>query len=301
MSEKITNPYIILKEYLDSKDCDQIKKLMELSYSKDQTNLKLELDYKLTVVKHAKDRLKNINEYLYYIDGHLVSYLGICDFGGNVLELNGLTHPDYRRQGLFGKLFALAVQEAKRAGQENVLLLTDEKSVSGNRFIEKAGGSYKTSEYRMKLSEKPDLEGLAASVKKEVTLKTADKSDLKDIARQNAIHFNTTEESEAALLDESSLQEGLYMIQLNGETIGKIQVDYEDNYAFIYGFGILPEFRGRGYGKSAFSNTLSIIKGKNISNVELDVESKNRNALNLYKSFGFEEMSVMNYYNYVIE
>lgn len=299
MSANFSNPYITLKEYLDSRDCDQIKKLVELSYANDQTNLKLELDYKLTVVKHEKDRLKNINEYLYYYDGNLVSYLGICDFGGNVLELNGLTHPEYREQGLFGRLFALAVQEAKRAGQETVLLLTDEKSVSGNQFIEKAGGSYKTSEFRMKLFEKTELKGFAAY--EDITLKTADQSDLNEIARQNALHFNTTEESEAALLDESMLHDGIYMIQLKGETIGKIHVDYEDNYAFIYGFGILPEFRGRGYGKSAFSNILSIIKGKNIANVELDVESKNRNALNLYKSFGFEEMSVMNYYNYAIE
>lgn len=300
MADQTANPSIILKEYPDKKDCDEIKKLMEFCYSRDHTNLKLELDYKLTAIKPQENRLKNINEFLYYLNGNLVSYLGICNFGGDVLELNGMTHPDYRRMGCFQKLFALALQEAKNTGHKRVLLLTDKKSVSGNGFIKKSGGIYKTSEYRMKLFEVPAAKGIPAHTNADITLKPADKTDLKEIARQNALHFNSTEESEAAILDESMLHEGMYMVKLKEEVIGKICVDYDPDYAFIYGFGILPEFRGRGYGKAAFRAALAIIKAKNIGNVELDVESKNRNALNLYKSFGFEEMSVMNYYEYLL-
>ncbi len=289
-----------MKEFLTKKDSEDIKNLMELCYSNDQINLKLELDYKQTVRKHSGPELKDINELMYYADGKLVSYLGICNFGGNVLELNGMTHPEYRKKGLFQRLFQLAVMEAKNGGHKSLLLLSDEKSESGNRFIRETGASYKTSEFRMKLFEKPETDSLQSALNPDITLKTADKSDLKEIARQNALHFNTTEESEALLLDESMLQEGMYMVQLNGETIGKISVEYDENSAFIYGFGILPEYRRKGYGKAAFQALLYIIKGKGPFDILLDVESKNRNALNLYKSFGFEEMSVMNYYEYMI-
>lgn len=289
-----------MKEFLTKKDSEDIKNLMELCYSNDQINLKLELDYKQTVRKHSGPELKDINELMYYADGKLVSYLGICNFGGNILELNGMTHPEYRKKGLFQRLFQLAVMEAKNGGHKSLLLLSDEKSEAGNRFIRETGASYKTSEFRMKLFEKPETDSLQFALNPDITLKTADKSDLKEIARQNALHFNTTEETEALLLDESMLQEGMYMVQLNGETIGKISVEYDENSAFIYGFGILPEYRRKGYGKTAFQALLHIIKGKGPFDILLDVESKNRNALNLYKSFGFEEMSVMNYYEYMI-
>ncbi len=289
-----------MKEFLTKKDSEDIKNLMELCYSNDQINLKLELDYKQTVRKHSGPELKAINELMYYADGKLVSYLGICNFGGNVLELNGMTHPEYRKKGLFQRLFQLAVMEAKKSGHKSLLLLSDEKSEAGNRFIKETGASYKTSEFRMKLFEKTETDSLQFTLNPDITLKTADKSDLKEIARQNALHFNTTEESEALLLDESMLQEGMYMVQLNGETIGKISVEYDENSAFIYGFGILPEYRRKGYGKAAFQALLHIIKGKGPFDILLDVESKNRNALILYKSFGFEEMSVMNYYEYMI-
>lgn len=43
---------------------------------------------------------------------------------------------------------------------------------------------------------------------------------------------------------------------------------------------------------------LNMLNKENIFNVELDVEVKNKRALNLYISCGFKEESVMNYYEY---
>ncbi len=78
------------------------------------------------------------------------------------------------------------------------------------------------------------------------------------------------------------------MVYLKSEIIGKIRVDYSDNLAFICGFGILPDFRGKGYGKATLMEVLRLINEKNINEIELDVETKNSNPLNLYKSVGFE-------------
>ena len=39
------------------------------------------------------------------------------------------------------------------------------------------------------------------------------------------------------------------MVELKEAIIGKIKVEYSDNSAFICGFGILPDFRCKGYGK----------------------------------------------------
>ncbi len=299
MSHTFSDSYLILKEYLTGKDYEEIKSLTEICYLHDHTNLKPELDYKLTVTKHSDTGIKNINEFLYYTDEGLVSYLGISCFGGKVYELNGMTHPDFRRKGLFQKLFTLALQESLSHGRINLLLLTDEKSGSGRQFIEQAGGRYKFSEYRMKQILRPDT-AAAAFHNADIILKAADKTELKEIARQNAIYFNTAEESETSVPDKEMPHEGMFMIKRKEETIGKIEVQYEDNSAFISGFGILPEYRGLGYGKAALYTLLEMIGNKEIKDIQLDVESKNRSALNLYKAFGFEEISVMNYYEYVI-
>lgn len=71
MSEKILNQAICLKKYISEKEYKEISQLEELCSSKDKTNLKLELDYKLNIPKNSEIGLKTINEFLYYINGTL--------------------------------------------------------------------------------------------------------------------------------------------------------------------------------------------------------------------------------------
>ncbi|AGK99441.1 GNAT family N-acetyltransferase [Clostridium pasteurianum] len=295
MSEKVLNQAICLKKYISEKEYKEISQLEKLCSSKDKTNLKLELDYKLNMRRNSEIGLKNINEFLYYIDEVLVAYLGISSFGSNIGEINGITHLDWRRKGLFKKLLELAIEECQNRGFNKLLLLSDGESRSGVEFIKAFGGKYDFSEYRMKLLSKASSESINS-----ISLRKAEKFDWKEIARQNALFFNDAEESESFPEEEEIVNQVTYMVELKKEIIGKIRVEYSDNSAFICGFGILPDFRGKGYGKSALKEALRLINGKNIYNIELDVECKNNTALNLYKACGFEEKSVMNYYKYSI-
>jgi len=294
MLEKILNETISLKQYISEKEYKEINQLKELCCSQDKTNLKLELDYKINMKRNSEIGLKNINEFLYYIDDILVAYLGISSYGGsNIGEINGMTHPDWRRKGVFKKLFVFAMEQCKGRSFNKILLLTDGNSSSGIEFIKTANGSYDFSEYRMKLLSKAFSESLSS-----IILRKAEKLDRKEIARQNAIYFNDSEACDGFPEEEDNLNEVTYMVELKEEIIGKIRVEYNDNSAFIYGFGILPDFRGKGYGKAALKEALRIINEKSIYEIELDVECKNSTALNLYKDCGFEEKSVMNYYKY---
>jgi len=295
MSEKIFNQVICLKENTSEKEYKEINKLQEIISLKDNVNLKLELDYRLKILKNSGNVLKNINEFLYYIDDSLVAYLGISCFGGNVAEINGMTHPDWRRKGIFKKLFELAMSECKKRNFNEILLLADGKSDSGIEFIKAVGGEYEVSEYRMKTSNKTCHEDINL-----IKLRKAEVSDKKEIGRQDSIFFYDEKESEY-IKEESEIRiDNSYMLELNNDDIGKINIKYKNNSAFISGFGILPEFRGKGYGKIALKEALKLINEKNINQVGLDVSCKNDTALNLYKSCGFEEKSVMNYYKYDI-
>ena len=296
MVEKVLNETICLKQYISEKEYKEINKLEKICRIQDKTNLKLEIDYKLNRNRKSEIGLKNIDEFLYYVEGVLVAYLGISNFGGsNIGEINGVTHPDYRRKGLFRKLFELAVHQCRGRGFSKILLLSDGNSSSGLEFIKTVYGIYDFSEYRMKLIDKTIMDNINC-----ISLRKATKLDGKEIGRQNAVFFNDSEECEAFPEEEEKLNEITYMVEVKREVIGKIRVEYSDNSAFISGFGLLPSFRGKGYGKATLKEALQLINEKNIYDIELDVECKNSTALNLYKSCGFHEKSVMNYYKYDI-
>jgi ribosomal protein S18 acetylase RimI-like enzyme len=294
MSEKILDEAITIKKYISEKEYKEISKLEKICFLQDKTNLKLELDYRMNVRRNPEIGLKEINELLYYVQDTLVAYIGISSFGGsNVGEVNGMTHPNFRRKGLFKRLFELAMEECKKRKFNKVLLLSDGNSRSGIEFINSVSGEYDFSEYRMKVINKTTIGSISP-----VRLRKAEKPDGKQIARQNAIFFDHSEEYEWSSEEDDDLSKNTYMVELNEAVIGKIAISYDDNSAFISGFGILPDFRGKGYGKASLKEALRLIDEKGIHNIELDVESKNSNALNLYKACGFKEQSVMSYYKY---
>jgi GNAT superfamily N-acetyltransferase len=296
MSQNLINETICLKQYTSGKEYKEISNLEEICRSQDKTNLKLELDYRLNVSKNSQIGLENINEFLYYIEDKLVAYLGISSFrGSNIGEINGMTHPDYRRKGLFKKLLELAIDECTKRNFNKLLLLSDGNSSSGVEFIKSSLGIYDFSEYRMQLLNKTSLQSINS-----ISLRKAGKQDGIEIGRQNAVFFNISEVCECFPEEEEELNNTTYMVELNDVSIGKIRINYIDNSAFISGFGIVPDFRGKGYGKAALISALRLINQKNIYKIELDVECKNDTALNLYKVCGLEEKSVMNYYKYNI-
>jgi len=309
MQQDKTTHFIRTMKHLTEKEYSELSHLQEICFKDDGINLKLELEYKLHLGKASNQAYHNStvddsiqsNEFLYYIDDILVSYLGISCFGGNIGEINGMTHPDWRRKGLFQSLLSLAFKECQQRNFSQLLLLSDGKSDSGNTFIQKIGGTYEHSEYRMKLCH-DDLSDLLNP--SSISLRIATEKDSTEIAKQNTIYFNEEEEDpdEDASSDIKILPNvDVYLVELSGETIGKINIEYSSSSAFVFGFGILPAYRGKGYGKATLKDVLQIIQARGIKDVELDVVCTNGNALNLYKACGFEEKSIMNYYALLID
>ena len=290
---KTLDEKIILRENLSEKEYEEIIRLEGICNKEDKVNLKLELDFKMNFIKSSNNcGIENINEFLYYNNNTLVSYLGIVSFGGKkTAEINGMTHPDFKRKGLFKKLLDLALEECHRAKYDKILLLCDGKSKSGIKFIEDNLGKYSFSEYRMKANNKIHNE-----VAKNIVLRKATNEDGKEIVKQNEIYFGQPLEYECFPEEEEKVGQITYMVELKNKIIGKITISFGDGPAFISGVGILPQYRGRGYGKETLKEALRLIKERGINEVELDVECKNDTALSLYKECGFQEQSSMNYY-----
>lgn len=139
--KNVNEPFIKLKMYLTEKDYELVAALEQTCSQNEQTTLKLELDYKLGVTLSDAGNLddKEMNEFLYFNGQQLIGYIGICSFGGEgtTLEITGMVHPEYRRKGIFMKLYELVIVECKKRNLGGVLLLCDRKSISGSQFSKK--------------------------------------------------------------------------------------------------------------------------------------------------------------------
>lgn len=319
----IKAPWIKLAEYLNQEDYDLIGGLQKRCMEADKITLKLELDYKLAVASDSSKSagVREINEFLYFDGDLLIGYIGICGFGGagNPLEITGMVDPDYRKQGVFSQLHHLILAECSKRKAERVLLLCDKASPSGQSFIRKTGAIYKNSEYEMFLREdqpEPKEELFCG-----ITLQKATNSDAYEVARQNSIYFGdllpVTENSQTGdnnrisgeeslasediLLPEEEEKRGMtiYLAKKDGVTIGKAHLETGSEVSGIYGLGVLPEYRGKGYGRALLLRSVEQMKKCGSRNIMLQVATKNEKALNLYLSCGFVGTSTMDYFDLI--
>ncbi|MGP4074301.1 GNAT family N-acetyltransferase [Halobacillus sp. K22] len=289
----LKNPGIVIKGFLEYDDYKSINKLKEYCIAHDNLTLKLELDFKLS---HALCEMKDINqanEFMFYDGRKLIGYIGVCQFGEEALEVNGMVHPDYRRRGVFSRLYALVEDEWCKRSTEVMLLLSDHNSLSGQAFIKYTGAQYDSSEYEMFLTDEPKEK----IVTEPVFLRRAMNKDANEIAKQNDLYFQTESSTELTLPEEEAKRGvDIYLADLEQSCIGKVHLDKQDSTGAIYGLGVLPEYRGKGYGREILLRAIEKLKEMKVHEIKLQVAVKNKNALSLYQSCGFEEASTMDYY-----
>ena len=85
-------------------------------------------------------------------------------------------------------------------------------------------------------------------------------------------------------------------ITLNGEDIGYGQVLILDGNYTIANLGILKKYQGKGYGKELLSHILNLACENNLSEISIRVKESNEIAYNMYKKFGFKEISKIDSY-----
>ncbi len=310
---------IQIKEYLSEHDLIEVQELEKQCIAYDTTSLKLELDYKFMVGQENKNAyIENMNEFFYYIDQVLVGYMGICSFGGSDLEVNGMVHPDHRRKGIFTQLFTMVKNEwfMRKINQDNLkmLILSDANSKSGEHFVDSVKANFNLAEYEMVHNNTKEIGKREAPKSKDDTiyLRKASNADALEIARQNEIYFGDVHKNEVdnedkdtseptiLIYPEEEEKRGMtiYMAELGSTIIGKVHIEMNKNRGGIFGLGILPEFRRKGYGREILTQAVSLMQNNGCKEVFLQVVTENEKALDLYLDCGFVKQSTMNYYNY---
>jgi ribosomal protein S18 acetylase RimI-like enzyme len=285
MKVKMNNSFIKLKERIDKSDFNDINNLKDACIDYDKIHLKLEIDYKLSNGEKYGNNMNKINEFMFYDDNKLVGYAGICDFGGDEIEVNGMVHPEYRRRGIFTRLFSLVKDEFNKRDSKGMLLLSDNNSIGGISFIKRITDDYHHSEYDMNL----DMDVIHKENFDNLVFRKVVKEDIAKIARENLKFFNDND-IDGILFDST------YVLETGNVIIGKVRLEIVDNIGGIYGLEVLPEYRGKGYGRELLIRSINKLKESKVNAINLQVETKNNNALNLYKSCGFKVNYTMDYY-----
>jgi ribosomal protein S18 acetylase RimI-like enzyme len=236
------------------------------------------------------------NDFLFYADGQLVGLLALDDMGKEDRELTGMVHPNYRRRGIFSLLLHSAKEEAKRRQIQRLVLVCERFSRSGLAFVESTGAVYDFSEHKMDLQRYQPRGTCSPSLRVE----QAGADEVETLASIVAASFGQSVEGArqhiASSIDSPTTR--YYLARLGNEPIGCLDIFYSDpGTAGIYGFGILPQFRRHGFGRQFLEQIINMIHAEGQRRIELEVETDNHNAIALYHSVGFVEVTTYGYYN----
>jgi len=143
-----------------------------------------------------------------------------------------------------------------------------------------------------------------------LTFRKAMNADAYEIHRQNAIYFGdklgeeeTSDSKAGMILPEEEEKRGMtiYLAEVDQRVIGKVHIQLSPGIGGIYGLGILPEYCGKGHGRTTLLKAVEKLKEANARDIMLQVAVENANALRLYQSCGFVETSTMDYYELIMK
>ncbi len=277
------------KQGLAQEELAEIEDLATICEAYEQLHMKLNWD---TLRSRPKDQT---NDFLYYENGVLVGFLAFFSFNPIEGEVSGMVHPEHRRKGIFTQLFTAVREECQSRSIPTLLLIVEHDSQTGQGFAASLQPGYQHSEYKMELAEVKTLPELDARLH----FRLAQPADAPILAHITAISFDMPEPDVTWYSQEKidDVRSKVFIASLDETPIGKLDVSLNAHEAYIMGFGVLPPYRGRGYGRQILAQTIREILAHGQNRIVLEVATDNRNALILYQSCGFREISSYDYYS----
>ncbi len=239
-------------------------------------------------------------DFLYFEQGHLVGYVGIDNYGTEQKELIGMVHPEYRRKRIGTQLLQAAKEEGRLSGIKQLVMTCERISTSGQEFAKAIHAHLDYSEHAMVLGTYKER----LVFDERLTFRQAEGPD--DLDAVAAIMATDLGDIEHARKYVSSMtkqpNQRFYLMTFGGtdlgcdEPIGSIRLDDMGQQVGIYGFVVRPEYRGRGYGRLLLQEVITTIHEEGSKDILLEVDVNNTNALELYRSCGFEITATYDYY-----
>lgn len=258
---------------------------------------------------HLPDRTASTKPTIH--ETELVGYLSIFLPEETTAELNVLIHPDYRRKGIFTELLRRAKSALSAIGTQEFIFVCEPSATDAATAMQTMKAEKRSSEYQMLLESSAhvsssfqnrmpapgSLEPPKGNPKQSPSISSgklleATPDDLPLLGRMNALFFGTSEEMGERFAEDSYYTPGttVYKYVITEENkkavpIGTVCFYEEENIGNIFGLGLLPKYRGYGFGQDLLSRLLARIPAN--KQIYLQVSSQNSAAFQLYQKAGF--------------
>ena len=237
--------------------------------------------------------------FLRYEKEELVAFLTVFLPTKEEGEISAFTHPKYRKERRFKKLFEESVEILRKNDISKILFVTEPESESSKEVLKKVGEiRLIRSEYTMSYSKEKFQE---RNDEKKLNFEIVTEKNKKIYSQMTEEIFEMPEGTSINFVENAikSIDRDAYIGYLDEENVGIFNMNYTEDGVFLYGLGIRNSFKRKGYGEEIMNFALkkAFEKGKRAI---LDVDSDNMPAYNLYKKLGFKIDFQADYYEYYI-
>ena len=211
-------------------------------------------------------------------------------------ELVALTHPDYRRRGVFRSLLSAAAEQAKSLGIPDFLLVCEPQSADGVAALRGFSLQLDHTEFALRYDQSLSTDRLV--IPDGLTLHCATQDDLADMSRISAESFlEEPEHAERflALALESETRRQ-YLARLNGEPVAIGALGYDNGEATLFGLGVRTSLQNRGIGRGLVALLLREALAQGMKDILIEVDNTNARAHHLYLSCGFYPEAIYDYW-----
>lgn len=229
---------------------------------------------------------EKVNHLLCWDQSELVGYAALTSFQPKELEVTIIAKPN---KEVLKKMNETLLEFSRYRKIKEILLINDHKDTFVSAYVQEMNTyNYSFSEYAMTLA----IDKFISQPYNNV-LELAKPEDVEAIARLE-------ETDEIVLLDPDDLKK-TFVLRKKEQVIASIRVENEQDSYGIYGFIIKSDFRNQGLGRKVISQLIQHLLEKQAREIYLEVESTNKVACHLYRSIGFEERTVFDYYSYKLK
>ena len=211
-------------------------------------------------------------------------------------ELVALTHPDFRKKGVFRALIQAAATQANALNIPDFLLVCEPQSKDGTATLSKMKLTPDHTEYALRYDRTQSPYALA--IPEGLTLHRATEADLDAMAQINAESFSEEAERAAHFLSLAiqSDTRRQYFARLNGEPVAIGALGYEDGEATLYGLGVRAQYQNKGIGRGLVSLLLREAFAQGMQDILIEVDNTNARAHHLYLACGFFAEATYDYF-----
>jgi ribosomal protein S18 acetylase RimI-like enzyme len=287
------NHGLVPKQQLTEAEIAEIERLATICNNYEDLHMRLDFG----MIRHRPGQERN--DFLYYEQGIIAGCLSLDNYRTEVKEVVLMVHPDYRRRGIGHKLLDAARDACKQRGVKELSLVCEFSSQSGHAFVQALGAQLDHAEHEMVLGTFRER----GVFDERLSLRQAGTGDVDVIVSILATDFGDEELARQYVEMLLPYPDQHFYVARFGEPslgcrepVGVLRVDEMEDQIGIYSFVVLPDYRGRGYGRQMLEEVIRAIRSVSQKRIMLDVDTENTKAIGLYLSVGFDIKTTYEYY-----